>query len=105
MPRPKPIASSILPGQFTVTGGLRAVVNGARSLPKIKANLVMSEDSRTSSKKKFIVAERILGTANWFKVKNGYGFINRNDTGEDILVHHTAITRNNRQTWWRKRES
>ncbi|KAH7964036.1 hypothetical protein HPB51_027725 [Rhipicephalus microplus] len=66
-------------------------------LPKITTNLAMGEESRFSGRKKPIVAERVLGTVKWFNVKNGYGFINRNDTHEDIFVYQTAITRNNPQ--------
>ncbi|XP_028164653.1 Y-box factor homolog [Ostrinia nubilalis] len=48
-----------------------------------------------SAKQKQVIAEKVSGTVKWFNVKSGYGFINRNDTKEDVFVHQTAIARNN----------
>jgi len=36
-----------------------------------------------------------VGTVKWFSVRNGYGFINRTNTKEDVFVRQTTIKKKN----------
>uniref|UniRef100_A0A2I3H0Q7 Y-box binding protein 3 n=1 Tax=Nomascus leucogenys TaxID=61853 RepID=A0A2I3H0Q7_NOMLE len=63
------------------------------------ASLATVAGSEDAEKK--VLATKVLGTVKWFNVRNGYGFINRNDTKEDVFVHQTAIKKNNPRKYLR----
>lgn len=37
-----------------------------------------------------LAATNVTGTVKWFNVRHGYGFINREDTKEDVFVHQVC---------------
>ncbi|XP_051935127.1 Y-box-binding protein 2-A-like [Hippocampus zosterae] len=61
--------------------------------PQSAPSLSPVEDKPQVERK--VIATLVQGTVKWFNVRNGYGFINRNDTKEDVFVHQTAIKKNN----------
>ncbi|XP_052284868.1 Y-box factor homolog [Dreissena polymorpha] len=60
-----------------------------------------NQPEKPAAVEKKVIATKITGSVKWFNVKSGYGFINRDDTKEDVFVHQTAISKNNPRKYLR----
>merc|ERR1712079_1113 len=71
------------------------------SAEKAENNDEQARGDAPAAAEKTVITHGVTGVVKWFNVRNGYGFINRDDTNEDVFVHQTAITKNNKDKYLR----
>ncbi|KAL6075384.1 hypothetical protein STEG23_005334 [Scotinomys teguina] len=72
-----------------------AVVLSCRHQSRLQRHGEWLHIGLTCRRDKKVIPTKVLGTVKWFNVRNEYGFINRNDTKEDVFVQQTTIKKNN----------
>ncbi len=76
---------------------LEAEVKYLRRLHGLRQRTYSSSSYRStiSSSNQTLLAQQVTGCVKWFNVKLGYGFITRDDNGQDVFLYWRGILKNN----------